>query len=180
MNDIAVDITIDNYGRLITDTGKNCSINNDWRKTQHFTLPSDTRSVTVKGHNDPGSPGGIIASFNNNVVTDGLWECADMKRCGSFCDNGSYQPAWKRAVTYGRNDNATTIWRKNKDELNKIESNAQWIWVVDSKATNVWCRKTFSKLCPTVNLQTINVLKTLLVILHGPYYFRTTILEDTI
>ena len=145
VNDIAVDITIDNYGRLITDTGKNYSVNNDWWTTQHFILPSDTRNVTIKAYN-PGNVGGILASFNNNVVTNDSWECADVKDCGSSCDDGSYQPAWKRAVTYGRNDDTTTIWYKAKNgKLNKIESNAQWIWVANSWATNVWCRKTFCK-----------------------------------
>ena len=148
---ITIDITIDSYGKLITDTGENCSVNSDWWTTQHFTLPSDTRSVTIKAHNYPGSPGGILASFNNNVVTDDSWECADVKDCGSSCDNGSYQPAWKPAITYGRNDDTTTIWYKNKGKLNKIESNAQWIWVTDRMATNVWCRKTFGKLGTNLN-----------------------------
>ena len=148
---ITVDINIDDSGRLITDTGKNCSVDEHWKTTQRFTLPSDTKSVTIKGRN-PGGAGGILASFNNNVVTDDSWECADMKGCGSSCDDGSYQPAWKQAVTYGRNDDATTIWYEGMNgKLNNIESNAQWIWVTDSMATNVWCRKTFCKLGTNLN-----------------------------
>ena len=162
-NNIIVNITIDSYGRLITDTGKNCSFFNDWRKPQRFTLPVDTKNVTIKAHN-PYNVGGILASFSNNLVTDGSWECADMKGCcqtscncgespvyssccQSSCNCENFELAWKRAVTYGRNDEVTTIWYKvNKGKLNEIESNAQWIWVENSQATDVWCRKTFGKL----------------------------------
>ncbi|XP_028409320.1 uncharacterized protein LOC114531923 [Dendronephthya gigantea] len=145
IDDMSVDITIDNSGRLITDTGKNCSVNNDWQTPQQFTLPGDTRSVLIKAHNDPGNVGGILASFNNNVVTNDSWECADMKDCGFSCDIRSSYYAWKPAVRYGRNDDTRTPWHiGNGGKIKHIKSNAQWIWVENSRAKDVWCRKTFA------------------------------------
>ena len=145
-NGITVNITIDNSGRLITDVGNDSSVDGDLWTPKSFTLTGDTKIVTIKAHNEVGGPGGILASFSNKVLTDESWDCADMKGRHPFCSNGSSGPLWKPAVTYGRNDNASTIWYQFRGrKLDEIESNAQWIWVNDSTATEVWCRRMFGK-----------------------------------
>ncbi|XP_028399142.1 uncharacterized protein LOC114522605 [Dendronephthya gigantea] len=144
MNDITVNISIDNRGLVVTDTGEEHNVSNEWRQPEHFILPGDIQFVTIKARNDPGGPGGILASFSNNVTTDASWECADMKSCQTSCGNVRSEPAWKQAVTYGQNDNSSTIWyRANRGKLDGIESKAYWIWVQNWTATDVWCRKTF-------------------------------------
>ena len=73
-------ITVDNSRRLITDSGEKRNVVCGWKKVKHFTLCGHTKHVTIKAHNDGGN-GGILASFSNKVVTDGSWECADMRSC---------------------------------------------------------------------------------------------------
>ncbi|XP_028396727.1 uncharacterized protein LOC114520617 [Dendronephthya gigantea] len=148
---ISVSITTDNYGSLITNTGEERTVNGDWQTYEHFTLRGDTKTVTIKARN-PGEVGGILASFNNSVVTDTSWECADMKGCESSCA----QPGWEQAVAYGRNDDPTTIWytTNGNKTVDKISSDAQWIWVRDELATKVWCRKTFDNPTTSSQLQT--------------------------
>ena len=58
------------------------------------------------------------------------------------CDN---TVTWKDAKTYGLNGNKTYPWGKQGIAFKEIESTAQWIWIDNSKATRVCCRKTFGK-----------------------------------
>ena len=134
---ITVNITIDNRGRLITNAGEKRNVLCEKEIAEHFTLSGDTKNVTIKAYNRE-KEGGILASFSNNMVTDGSWQCADMSSCPEVkC------AAWKQAVTYGFNDeHSKNKWKK----MNEIESTAQWIWVKDSTAKMVWCRKAFGEL----------------------------------
>ena len=146
-NYLTVNISIDNRGRLTTDNGEVRNVDNDWQAPEHFTLARNLKFLIIKAQNDPGNVGGILASLSNNVVTDVSWECADMKGCQTSCSDGSSEPEWRRAVTYGKNEDTLTIWHKvNGGKLNGIESKAYWIWVKDRTATDVWCKKTFGKL----------------------------------
>ena len=140
VNDIEVNITIDNGGRLMVDTGKEHSLKTNWKKTERFTLPGDTKDVTIKGDNS-GGPGAILASFSNGVVTDGTWQCADM----SLCTLTEYENSvtWQGATIYAVNGDTLSPW---KISMKDIESTAHWIWVVNASAESVWCKKTFGKL----------------------------------
>ena len=138
VNDIEANITIDNGGRLMVDTGEKHKLETDWWETERFILPGGTEVVTIKGDNGPGSPGGILASFSNGVVTDGTWQCADMSSCTTTeCENSV---TWQGAKTYGVNTNHP-IWNTRP----YIDSTAQWIWVDNQFAGRVWCKKTFGK-----------------------------------
>ncbi len=134
---ITVNITIDNRGRLITNSGEKRNVLCDRQIAEHFTLSGGTKNVTIKAYNRE-KEGGILASFSNNVVTDGSWQCADMSSCPEVkC------AAWEQAVTYGFND----VHNEEKwEKINEIESTAQWIWVKHSTAKRVWCRKAFGEL----------------------------------
>ena len=124
----------------MVDTGEKHDLTRDWKKTDRFALPGGTKVVTIKGDNRPVSSGGILASFSNGVVTDGTWQCADMIMCTTTqCGNSV---TWQGAKTYGINGENPHPWNTI---LNDINSTAQWIWVDDSYATRVWCKKTFGK-----------------------------------
>jgi hypothetical protein len=75
-----VNVTVDNSGRLITDSGEKRNVVCMWKKVKHFTLSGHTKHVTIQAYKARGN-GGILASFSNKVVTDGSWECADMSSC---------------------------------------------------------------------------------------------------
>ena len=138
-NAVIAYITIDNGGSLMVDTGEKHNLTPDWGKTDRFILPGDTKVVTIKGDNGAGSPGAILASFNNSVVTDGTWQCADMSSCTtSECENSV---TWQGAKTYGINGENPSPWNTRP----YIDSTAQWIWVDNNLATRVWCKKTFGK-----------------------------------
>ena len=140
VNDIEVNITIDNGGSLMVDAGQKHNLETKWEETERFALPGDTKVVTIKGDNGANSPGGILASFSNGVVTDGTWQCANMSSCTTpECENSV---TWQGAKTYGINGEKPSPWNRR---LNDIDSTAQWIWVDNNKATRVWCKKTFGK-----------------------------------
>ena len=123
----------------MVDTGKEHNLSTQWSGTERFTLPGDTRVVTIKGGSNPArSNGGILASFSNGVVTDGTWQCADMSSCTTTeCENSVI---WQGAKTYGVNANHPTYATRPN-----IDSTAQWIWEENAFATRVWCKKTFGK-----------------------------------
>ena len=122
----------------MVDTGEKHDLTPDWTITDRFALPGDTKVVIIKGDNGRGSPGGILASFSNGVVTDDTWQCADMSSCATTeCENSV---TWQGAKTYGVNKNNPT-WKTRP----YIDSTAQWIWVNSSSAERVWCKKTFCK-----------------------------------
>ena len=140
-------MTIDDYGSLITDAGVEHALGTWWWETQNFTLPVDTRVVTIEGDN-PWLGGGILASFSNGVVTDGTWQCADMSSCNTTeCENSV---TWQDAKTYGVNANHSTY-----ETIPNIDSTAQWIWVENAFATRVWCKKTFGKFIKIIYRKTI-------------------------
>ena len=126
----------------MTDTGKNQTVNGDWTVSEKLTLAGDTKVVTIKGDNDPNDVGGILASFSNGVVTDDTWQCAQIGSCTNKCEDSV---TWKDAKTYGLKGNKTYPWGEQGIAFEEIESTAKWIWVDNSSATSVWCRKTFGK-----------------------------------
>ena len=114
-------------------------LNYEWRTTETFTLAEDTKLVTIEAVN-PGGVGGILASFSNGVVTDGTWQCANMRPCTAVQCESSV--TWQNATTYGVNSDSTKPWKRRAD----IKLTAQWIWVDIEYAKRVWCKKTFGKL----------------------------------
>ena len=141
VNDIEANITIDDGGSLMVDTGElKHNLKTGWNQTERFALPGDTKVVTIKGDNGSGTQGGILASFSNGVVTDGTWQCADINSCTTTdCENSV---TWQGAKTYGINGENPLPWNR---KLNDIDSTAQWIWVDNQFAGRVWCKKTFGK-----------------------------------
>ena len=136
--DIEANITIDDKGSVMVDSGEKHNLETQWWETERFALPGDTKVVTIKGVNLE-REGGILASFSNGVVTDGTWECADMSSCTTpDCENSV---TWQGAKTYGINgENAPPYHTRPY-----IDSTAQWIWVDNQFAGRVWCKKTFGK-----------------------------------
>ena len=139
MKGIIGDIVIHNSGSIEIEIENNrtkVDLNKTSRQPQRFVLPEDTQVVTIKVHKARGWGGGILASFSNNIVTDGSWHCTDSSSC-SFADCSSLQ--WE-ASTAGKNEHSST-WGKPPE----IASSAQWIWISNSSALKVWCKRTFGR-----------------------------------
>ena len=115
-----------------------CNVNGNWWTAKEYALPGNTKYVAIEARN-PNHNGGILASFSNDVVTDESWQCADMNSCHLHWRSCN----WRRAISYGSNNNSTRTVLKGK--IPKIERKAQWIWVNDQSTTWVKCKKTFSK-----------------------------------
>ena len=129
------------------DTDKEYTLNFDWWKTEKFNLPGNTKDVTIKGNNSV-NVGGILGSFSNGVLTDGMWQCADTSSCTTTkCENSV---TWQDAKTYGVNAHHPTY-----ATIPNIDSTAQWIWVENVFATRVWCKKTFGKFIKIIYRKTI-------------------------
>ena len=145
-------MTIDNGGSLMIDTGEEHLLSTHWLETEQFTLPRDTKVVTIKG-GDIGGVGAILASFSNGVVTDGTWQCANINSCTTTeCENSV---AWQDATTYGVNGDKPSPWNR---KINDIKSTAQWIWVDNKSAARVWCKKTFGKFIRIMYLKMLRKL----------------------
>ncbi|CAB4035846.1 Hypothetical predicted protein, partial [Paramuricea clavata] len=108
-------------------------LNKTSRQPRRFVLPEDTQVVTIKVHKAHRRCGGILASFSNGIVTDGSWNCTDSSSCSS---SGCSNLKWENAFTSGKNGNSST-WRP------EIRSSARWIWISNSSARSVWCKRTF-------------------------------------
>ena len=128
---------------MTSNTGEEHDLNCNWRKAQHFTLSSNTTSVTITAQKRY-LGGGILASFGNDVVTDESWQCADLTSCkNAGCETN---PKWRQAVSFGFNNRTVARWGTFlRKAISGIRSKAQWIWVSDQKAQIVWCMITFSK-----------------------------------
>ena len=130
---MTVKITIDDGGRLITGSGEERIILCHDLVLEQFTLPANTKVVTVKAHNSHGM-GGMLASCSNNVVTDGSWQCADLSRCNTK----DCHVKWELAA-------AGRLERNFDRKIPGIKQSALWIWVQNQTAERVWCRKNFGK-----------------------------------
>ena len=119
---MTVNISIDDGGRLITESGEERLILCHGFVLEQFTLPANTKVVTVKAHNSHGM-GGILASFSNNVVTDGSWQCADM----SWCNTKDCRVKWERAA-------AGSLERNYDRKIPGIKQSALWIWAQNQTA----------------------------------------------
>ena len=140
MQGIIGDIVIHDSGSIEIEIENNRTkvvLNINSGQPQRFVLPEDTQLVTIKVHKARGwGGGGILASFSNNIVTDGSWHCTDMS-CSS---RGCPSRQWETASTAGKNENSST-WGKHPE----IASSAQWIWISNSSALKVWCKRTFGR-----------------------------------
>ena len=97
---------------------------NSWNTASTIDIPSGTSVVGIECENGGGT-GGILASFDNGVVTDGTWQCStqSLEAVTGMAD----------AVAFGANGNG----------IPAIDSAAQWIWTSDNKysggQTKVFC-----------------------------------------
>ena len=110
-----------------------------WAKASTISLPLDTEVVAVDAL-DHSPPGGIIASMDNGMVSDGSWKCTNKYEDGwkerSFDDNH-----WPSAANIGQN--GVDPW----GEIKNISPNAEWIWTSDHMSEtsdpdkHIYCRK---------------------------------------
>jgi hypothetical protein len=133
MKGIIVDVAINSTGSIQIEDDKKW-VEENWRQPRRFVLPEGTQVVTIKARRDDTMPGGILASFSDGNVTNNSWSCID---CGTFSD------AHCESYSISNWENPPRTW--NKTSYPEIASSAQWIWVKNSSATSVWCRKTFGK-----------------------------------
>jgi hypothetical protein len=106
-------------------------------EAKRFVLPEDTKSVTIEARCLSREWCWILASLSNGIVTNESWICADSRCCDDSPWNCSHQLEWKKATIISGTS--------TRDELEGIASNAKWIWMNDSSAKNVYCRRNFGK-----------------------------------
>ena len=87
--------------------------------------------------------GGILASFDNGLVTDPSWKCITTATFGWNTRN--YQDHdWPMATSYGPNYPWTLPW----GEIPSIDKNAVWIWSKDNQNdTEIYCRRNLVEPC---------------------------------
>ena len=130
MKGIVVDIAIlgGSGSTWVNTSKKQIEINVRSKQAHRFVWPKDTKTVTIKAQ---GRNKGILASFSNGIVTDESWSC-----CSHV--SGSYHSdhEW---------ENASIVTNASFGRPQEIASNAKWIWISNSGARNVWCKRTFGK-----------------------------------
>ena len=102
--------------------------NNIWNKAQNYEFPECLRVIAVAITNN-GGPGGLLASFDNGVITDNSWRCSEtvpLHQWTSFDFDDSVMP---RATVYGGHSLISTISPK-----------AFWIGTGNPNAPKMFCR----------------------------------------
>ena len=96
--------------------------NSDWTVASEFTIPGETKVVTIQCTNT-GGPAGIIASGANGMVTDSSWTCgkADMNIT-----------EWTPARELTRDDDNIVT---EHLEGGGFSPNATWIWYGRAKCS---------------------------------------------
>ena len=130
---IVLNITVRRTGSVTIDVNSLVWIlNYDWETPEDFVVPNNTKIVTIKAYTNGSHVGGILASFSNNVVTDEAWLCMEKGE------------NWENATTVKMNG-TTSLPKPTGDDFSGDAATAQWIWVKNTSATNVACKRTFSK-----------------------------------
>ena len=130
MKGIVVDIAISRgSGSTWANTSKKeIEINVRSKQAHRFVYPEDTKTVTIKAQ---GRNKGIFASFSNGIVTDESWTC-----CSDVSGPCHSDYEW---------ENASIVTNASFRRPQEIASNAKWIWISNSRARSVWCKRTFGK-----------------------------------
>lgn len=123
-------MTIDNSGSISADGKIVVEKTTSWTEEESFSLPGNTRGIVIEGINGKNSPGAILASFSNGIVTDESWECIS----GDSRNNTT----WPKAIPYGSNNANVKPWKR---AIDNIAANAKWIWTSEKTEVNVLCRK---------------------------------------
>ena len=130
---IVINITVRGTGSVTTDVNSLVWILNcDWETPEDFVVPNNSKIVTIKAYTNGSHVGGILASFSNNVVTDEAWLCMEKGE------------NWENATTVKINGKSS-LPKPTGDDFSGEAARAQWIWVRNTSATNVTCKRTFSK-----------------------------------
>ena len=130
---ITVTITVRGTGNVKIDVNSLVWILNcEWETPEDFVVPNNTQTVTITAHTNDSHMGGILASLSNNVVTDEAWLCVEKGE------------NWENATTVKING-TSSLPKPTGDDFSGDAARAQWIWVKNTSATNVSCKRTFSK-----------------------------------
>lgn len=95
----------------------------NWRVTTQIAVPPGTVMVGIECY-DEHVVAGILASFDNGLVTDGSWSCSDTEVPG--WSDPSVDPGFQPASVYGTN--GVGPW----GNLAGIDPSSQWIWTADN------------------------------------------------
>lgn len=147
---IGVNITCDSYLELYVDGrslgGGATNVKSEGYLVYQIMSGSHVIALSCKGSASAWE-GGILASFENGLVTDTSWKCTTTARYGwnmrTYRDDD-----WPTASSYGGNSKSTLPW----GEISSIDDKAVWIWSSDNKKdTEVYCRHSLVAPCTEVN-----------------------------
>jgi hypothetical protein len=115
-----------------------------WHVAEQAVFPDDSKVIAIYGE-DAGSAGGMIASFDNGVVTDNTWKCKKI--------TGTPPTGWNEADfddsswPYATQHNYNGV-GKGGLLINGISTLARWMWSSDLMNDNkVYCRKSLVVEC---------------------------------
>jgi hypothetical protein len=135
--DITGYVAVDHKGSLTADPGAQILVSqfSNWKNAEYFTLPANTRYVTIKAERKQNAVGGILAKFSNGFVTNSSWHCTEI--------NSTTKSEWPAASEIASNDGTHSQWNR---VVTEISQNAKWIWTTNSGDDKVWCRKSIGGL----------------------------------
>ena len=111
--------------------GKSLGVDGDWKVSNTYLIPGDTRVISVLGQ-DSGFQYGILGSFSNGLVTNESWKCSSVHSPGwnspDFDDEH-----WLHGVVVGKH--GVEPW----GNIPGIAQTAKWIWTAGD-ADEVYCR----------------------------------------
>merc|ERR1712037_299794 len=94
----------------------------DWRKTSELTIPAGTRVVAIECE-DVGAQEGILASTDDGLVTNSVWQCSDQLVEG-WTLPGFVPPPDTFSSPNVLGSNGVAPWRVRPG----IVEDAEWIW----------------------------------------------------
>ena len=122
-------VAIDHKGEVSADDQVLENKFSNWKNAKFVKLPANAQSVVIRVTKKNKDSGGILASFDNGLMTNSSWSCTD-----DFLTKSIWPPAHEVA----QNDGASSQWNK---VVSDIDSNAAWIWTANEGDAEVWCRK---------------------------------------
>ena len=133
--DFILTATCDN-GMIVFADEVEVGNNSDWAVASEFTIPGETKVVTIQCTNT-GGPAGIIASGPNGMDTDSSWTCGT-----TGTDAASWSPAYEIGAL------GVEPWGTKVSA--GISAQAKWIWDTKTNAEGgapefMSCRKVFER-----------------------------------
>ena len=129
--DFTATFTCDNTMEMFADGRSLGKDNGNWGIAVTYSVPGDTRVISVAGQ-DWAVPFGVLGSFSNGLVTNESWRCSSTLSPGWNSPDFDDQQ-WPFAVVVGNHGDSPWGF------ISGIASKAKWIWT-SGQYSDVYCR----------------------------------------